>query len=316
MPLPSVACKQLADMIKAASPQFVRMGVMNRDGISVAYSPQKDKAGNSTIGLDFSDRPYMPIIRNNPNPYIGDVVVSRTLPAEYDLPLIARFPGPEFDGFCGGVVNIAQLRDLFDSLIGDRQMTLILVDRNGRVIIGTRKRHRNHGRIRSSSRDARKYRRDEYARLWTPFLTPGATLLHRWHGSVVSAERVLGPEIGLENLRRSIAESAGENAVSKVRTRIVGDVGAGHIHRASDLFHQQDILAKHREAARHCGQGPLQPSRIPGYRLAKKPDLRNRPAGKKSEGNDRRSKGFFSAAKGAQRHPGTKGRRTDRAIGS
>ena len=187
--------QQLVDMVKAASPQFVRMGVMNRDGISVAYSPQKDKAGNSTVGLDFSDRPYMPIIKNNPNPYIGDVVVSRTLPAEYDLPLIARFPGPEFNGFCGGVVNIAQLRDLFDSLIGDRQMDLILVDRNGRVIIATIK---DIGIMAPYDHPPGTPENIEgaNARLWTPFFTPGATLLHRWHGSVVSAERPLGPQLG------------------------------------------------------------------------------------------------------------------------
>ena len=187
--------RQLVDIVKAASPQFVRMGVMNRDGISVAYSPQKDKAGNSTVGLDFSDRPYMPIIKNNPNLYIGDVVVSRTLPAEYDLPLIARFPGPEFNGFCGGVVNIAQLRDLFDSLIGDRQMDLILVDRNGRVIIATSK---DIGIMAPYDHPPGTPENIEgtNARLRTPFFTPGATLLHRWHGSVVSAERPLGPQLG------------------------------------------------------------------------------------------------------------------------
>ncbi len=187
--------QQLVDVIKAASPQFVRMGVMNRDGVSVAYSPQKDKAGNSTIGLDFSDRPYMPTIKSNPKPYIGDVVVSRTLPAEYDLPLIARFPGPEFKGYCGGVVNVAQIRDLFVSLIGDRQMDLILLDRNGRVIIGTR---RDVGIMAAYDHPSGTPENIEgtNARLWTPFFSPRATLLHRWHGSVISAERILGPELG------------------------------------------------------------------------------------------------------------------------
>jgi hypothetical protein len=56
---------------------FLRIALVNKDGISTAYYPIIDDAGRSTIGKDFSDRPYIPVLKKTLKPMISDVIVSR-----------------------------------------------------------------------------------------------------------------------------------------------------------------------------------------------------------------------------------------------
>lgn len=52
------------------------MGVLNKESIAIAFSPL-EVDGKPTHGVDFSDRPYIPIMKENKKPYIPDLVMGK-----------------------------------------------------------------------------------------------------------------------------------------------------------------------------------------------------------------------------------------------
>jgi|GEM_PF-3143399 len=166
------------------------MGVMNKNAVSIAYSPTKDKSGQSTIGLDFSDRPYLSVLKKDRKPYIGNLVVSRTLPVEYDLSLIVPFSGETFKGYCGGVVRLNQIQAILNSQVGKRKLHLTLLDRNGKVIMSTRNGLSVMDRYDHDLSTAERIDNTN-ARLWMPPFVPGKTILNPWkHALIISEKRV------------------------------------------------------------------------------------------------------------------------------
>jgi signal transduction histidine kinase len=188
--MPVQQIQSILDVIRSVSPQFIRMGVMNRDAISIAYSPLTDEGGNGTIGVDFSDRPYIPIIQTTRAPYIGDVVMGRFYPFGPVLPLVVPFPGPEFRGFCGGIVNLFHINQLLATRVGRSGSEMTLLDRQGQVIAATKPGFsvmspfvRPAGSIQAIPKTEVEH--------WVPEFKPGTTLLHRWQESYLFRERMV-----------------------------------------------------------------------------------------------------------------------------
>ena len=97
------------EMIRAATPAFKKVGVINKDSITVSYSPLEE-AGKSTLGIDFSDRPYIPIMKREKKPYIPDVVMGKLgTPSPIVLLLSPIIVSGEYKGYCTGVVETTQI---------------------------------------------------------------------------------------------------------------------------------------------------------------------------------------------------------------
>lgn len=131
--------QHLVETIDAASAGFTRMGVMDSLGTSVAYAPLQDEAGVSTLGVNFLDRSYVPIIKETKQPHVSDIVMGRINPVSPSLPIVAPIVlNEEFKGFCGGVVDLAPIKKMLAVLAGGNPVHISVLDRNRRLVATTR----------------------------------------------------------------------------------------------------------------------------------------------------------------------------------
>ena len=125
---------------------FLRIGLMDARAVSVAYAPPVDDVGNSTIGLDFSDRPYLPVVRTMLKPMLTEVMPARVgLSQAIAGILVPVIKEGIFQGYVGGVLNIERARDILalnvhvDRLPG---LLFTLMDKAGRVLVTNRENMR------------------------------------------------------------------------------------------------------------------------------------------------------------------------------
>lgn len=190
------AMQKLLVTIQSSS-GFSRMGVFDRNAISRAYLPAVNESGRSTIGVDLSDRPYLPVLRERKIPLITDILTTRVMnPGEHFVAFIAPvLRDAEFLGFCSGVVDLAPLREMLTAMVGSAPADLTLLDRGGRVIVSTRKELAIMDQFRrSAGGTTRVLGKDTFH--WIPSPASGTSNMQRWRSSLVVKEVTLGADVG------------------------------------------------------------------------------------------------------------------------
>ena len=153
---------------------------MSKDSITIAYDPLEVN-GKSTLGIDFSDRPYLNILKEKQQPYVTDVVMGKfgkPMPIVMLLaPIIVK---GEYQGYATGVVNIAKISAIFNNLINpSADTTITLVDGNWKVIASTLTD------LKIMDKFLRPYNRNNAIKIdetfhWIPEPQPGTSIMQRW----------------------------------------------------------------------------------------------------------------------------------------
>lgn len=191
----SAADRQRAtEIVDDASPAFTHVGVLNARAIVTACSPRLDAVGQSVIGRDCSDRPYLPILKTTLKPYISDLVPGRVVPREPIFPLLAPVVREGlYAGYCIGITDTEPIRDVLQTLAGRDGAQLTLVDRQGQVVASTRPGlrpmtpfHTLPGEIQSLGRGVQHH---------IPPPRPGRSRMQRWSQSEVVRAATLRPDL-------------------------------------------------------------------------------------------------------------------------
>ena len=193
---PTARIQSQVETIKAASPAFRRMGVQNARSISIAWSPLTDDRGKSTLGIDYSDRPYVAEMKRSLRPYVADLVVGRVGKPAPILPLVAPLVvSGAYRGYCSGIVDFGAVKNLLDTIAGPFGASITLLDRRGQVIVSTRKDLATMQRFaRPSGGSVRQFAGGVYH--WFPKSQPGIGPLQRLGSSRFVKEQAFAPEIG------------------------------------------------------------------------------------------------------------------------
>jgi PAS domain S-box-containing protein len=196
----------------ASDPAFLRMCLLDREGIAVAYSPKVDELGRPTIGKSFADRPYLTPLRQSLKPMLSEVMPSRFGRTGSVVILLAPvLSDGSYDGAVGGIMDFDRIRAFLEKHVLGLQMQYTLVDKNGNVILSNRMDqeimkpfsmeggsfepltglHRKSlppiTRSKASLSDA-----EEGILHWVPHLAPSASTLDLWGKSVYVAESAIG----------------------------------------------------------------------------------------------------------------------------
>lgn len=193
--MPRAEMQHLLDSFLQADDAFKRIAIMDRDSLTVAYAPNHDSHGQSTLGKDSSDWPYLAAIRDLRQIMIGDVQVNRWAPAGPELPILVPIEtDSEYKGFCAGIVDLASLHAIFTDIANRGDLSLTLRDRQNAVITSTDPTltmmlpwHQAPGVISDLGRGLS---------LWMPSPKAGSSLFTRWYRSYYFTELVASPEIG------------------------------------------------------------------------------------------------------------------------
>jgi signal transduction histidine kinase len=192
---PETMQRQL-EIIKASSPSILRMGVFDRNAFTRAYYPRTDDSGRSTIGVDFSDRPYIPIIKQGLNPYVSDLLLSKFLKTTSFVAIL--FPivdENEYQGFCSGVVDTKLLSKILAAFTEKKNSDLTILDRNGRVIVSTRNNIKINDLFQHSSIGMKVPLKSGVSHCIPP-PEKGTSIMQRWRKSTYEKQVKFAPYIG------------------------------------------------------------------------------------------------------------------------
>jgi len=126
------------EIVKRMFPDFHNMYVADHGGTTVAFYPPVNEKGESTIGLNFSDRDYYKRLKAERHPVLSEVLLGRggifspivTLSA----PMIVA---DQFKGFALAAIDLTQLRYLIDQYSQQGRYQITLCDQDQHVITST-----------------------------------------------------------------------------------------------------------------------------------------------------------------------------------
>ena len=85
---------------------LLRIALINKDAKSVALSPQVDEFGHTNLGKDFSDRPYIPTLKQTLKPVVSEVVLTKVGRPTPSVILAAPVViGGDYAGYVAGVLS-------------------------------------------------------------------------------------------------------------------------------------------------------------------------------------------------------------------
>ena len=127
------------EMAKESDTNFMRVGLLDEKAISLAFMPRIDERGKSTIGVDFSDRPYIPIIRRHVKPMLSDVFMGHIGTSEPRVLMMAPVViAGQYKGLTLAVLTFQQIKEQLDIETAENHTLYTLLDKNGNVILTNR----------------------------------------------------------------------------------------------------------------------------------------------------------------------------------
>lgn len=116
---------------------FHNMSIVNADGVTVAFEPPVNEFGESTIGLDFSDRDYYKRVKAERKTIVSDVFSGRGGVFEPIVTISSPIPVKQgFTGFALGAVNLDSFSRILLGISRDYGPEVVVFDSKN-VVIGT-----------------------------------------------------------------------------------------------------------------------------------------------------------------------------------
>jgi two-component system cell cycle sensor histidine kinase/response regulator CckA len=200
------AIVNLAEMAAARSPQqmqpfleqakksdinFQRVGLMDGDATSVAFYPQTDELGQSTIGKNFAGRAFIPVLKQGLKPMISEVDMSRVgIPRPRVMMLAPVISGGKYSGFVAGALSLEQIREHLDKISGSSAAFYTLLDRNGSVIMTNRSDQKVMTPLLRGTGTLD--RLEGGVSRWVPAAPANTPFFERWKRSFYVAESTIG----------------------------------------------------------------------------------------------------------------------------
>ena len=135
---PSPALQHDTEIIDQVMASFQAMYVAGAGGTTVAFSPPVNKKGQSTIGLNFSDRAYFKELKVTRRPVVSEVFVGRGATC---LPVVSLsvpiLQGDRFAGYALGSMDLARIQEMLEPYGKLRQLSITLTDSRAQVITST-----------------------------------------------------------------------------------------------------------------------------------------------------------------------------------
>ncbi|MDD2732329.1 MAG: ATP-binding protein [Desulfuromonadaceae bacterium] len=179
------------EQVKKSDVNLLRVGILDKEAVTVAYYPLIDELGKNNIGRNYADRPYLPILKQTLKPMLSEVVMGRVgNPKPFVAMLSPVLVGGEYGGYAIGVLSLEQLREYLENSTRVHAMLYTLLDKNGSVIMSNRTDQavmkpfvRGKGALN---------RLDNAISQWIPTLPPNTSISDRWKNSFYVAEHSIG----------------------------------------------------------------------------------------------------------------------------
>lgn len=183
--------QQILEQLRMSDKSFLRLALVDKEGISIAYSPPIDARGASTIGRSFADRPYIPPLKQKLQPMLSEVMESRFgTPDPVVIMLAPVISHDAYNGYVAGILDLERIRSILETNATRDGMKFSLVDRNGAIILTSRKDQNVMAPFSFGNGDLQ--RLDSRLAQWIPELTTGMSTIELWGKSFYVVESQVG----------------------------------------------------------------------------------------------------------------------------
>jgi len=179
------------EQAKKSDVNFLRIGLLNRDATITAYFPVLDELGQSSIGKNYADRPYLPMLKQTLKPMLSEVVMGKVgIPRPIVMMIVPVVIRGEYGGYVAGTLNLGQIQAYLDLSMSRHASFYTLLDKNDNVIMTNRADQavmspfvRGRGTVNPVEGGISQ---------WVPALPSHTPPTERWRQSVYVAETPIG----------------------------------------------------------------------------------------------------------------------------
>lgn len=192
-----------------------RLGVMDRNHVTRAFSPRVDEKGSSTIGVWLGDRPYIAGLNDPAHPMVFDAFIGKIgIPGPRLIMLAPCMVEGEYRGAVFSVVSLGHPAALLKGIVGKRDVNLTLLDRQRRVVVTTHSDKKFLERF-TLPKEGKLLPVGGTVSQWVPDPQPGVGPMKRWTRSFYQTEIALDPKSGF----RLLVESSLAPSLEEINNR-------------------------------------------------------------------------------------------------
>jgi diguanylate cyclase (GGDEF)-like protein/PAS domain S-box-containing protein len=187
----STKTQDALDLLRSTDTNFLRLGFLNSDFITINYSPTVNEQGKSNIGVDFSDRPYVATLKEQAKPILSEVMMARL---SFGDPIaVYVYPvqrGNEAIGYIAGVLSLQKISQLLTVEDSASELRFTLIDKTGKVIVTNREDQKPLSPFLIEEGDFKKI--DDSVAQWFPKVRANTPFYERFRKSYYVNESALG----------------------------------------------------------------------------------------------------------------------------
>lgn len=179
------------EQVHTSDLNFLRIGLLDKNAVVVAFSPLQDELGRPMIGKSYADRPYLATLKHTLKPMLSEVLAARFgHPDPIAIMLAPVVSEGAFAGYIAGVLNFDRIHTVLENSSSGLEMRYTLLDRDGNVIMTNRADQKPLTPV--SRGDGSLVAIDEEISQWVPKLPPNTSTIELWGRSLYVAEAALG----------------------------------------------------------------------------------------------------------------------------
>ena len=179
------------EIAKQSDINFLRVGLVDKTATSTAFFPLIDELGQDNIGKNYTDRPFIPVLKQSLKPILSEVNMSRIGIPKPRVQILAPIViHREYGGYVAGTLNLTQIQEYLDMSVDRYTSHYTLIDKNGKVIMTNRTDQnimapfvRGTGTLHPL---------DAGISQWVPVVPPNTPYFERWKNSFYFAETAIG----------------------------------------------------------------------------------------------------------------------------
>jgi two-component system, cell cycle sensor histidine kinase and response regulator CckA len=179
------------ELANKSDANFLRIGLLDKAAITTAFFPLQDELGQSNIGKNFADRPFIPALKQTLKPMLSEVVMGRLGKPKPMVTMLAPvLINGAYGGYITGILSLEQIRANLDLATKLNATYYTLLDKTGNIIMTNRSDQaimkpllRGKGSI---------HRLDDAISQWVPEASPNTPISERWKNSFYISESSIG----------------------------------------------------------------------------------------------------------------------------
>ncbi|NQU66122.1 MAG: hypothetical protein HQ517_17830, partial [SAR324 cluster bacterium] len=136
--VPSPAIQEALKLFLSVNPDFHNIFVADKNAVTTAFFPPVNAKGESTIGIDFSDRDYFRLLKNGSGPVISDIFQGRGGVFSPIVTISAPiYQQKQFNGFALAALNVDHIRNIINRVADNRMGQVTIIDSAQNIIAST-----------------------------------------------------------------------------------------------------------------------------------------------------------------------------------